>query len=241
MQWKHIFCSVLSPILFFFSCPSRCVFFSVFPPCAGPCDSFSTGILKGPNSLPSPSAIRSFPELRLPLLDRPSDCQQQWKENSTEGRNEAHVESPQPQCLCVPGWSSLSSPGGCRGEVGWACTGAGVGGSAAWCPGGGKHTTRMRWSDKMGGLLLLWWPALLSLSSRKKVEGEKPVLALTPPPAPPHSQPSSPIPHSLSFAPELRILTSHMLFIQHLQDDDTSMWLVEGFPGWPLTMSTSGW
>lgn len=71
---------------------------------------------------------------------------------------------------------------------------ASVGGFTGRHPQGGKHTSRMRGSDKVGGLLLLWlhyfhwWESLLTLLPHP------PSSSLPPFAAPPHSHPSPLLP-----------------------------------------------
>lgn len=173
-------------------------------PCAGPHDSFSTDILKGPNSpLPhafSPLPFLYFSELRLPLLDCLSlqclSVTEEWKLNRRKEWSFCGISIARGLVLC--GWSSLTSSTPLlvvRGEVGhaqvllWVL----VGGSAEQHPQGGKLTSRMRGSDKVGGLLH-WW-------EEKKVEREKPACAATPHPPPLFSPPFPILPHrSLSHA-----------------------------------------
>lgn len=96
--------SALSPLLFLFFFLTRCVS-PLDLPCAGPHDSFSTDILKGPKlSLPPMPfsffpllSFLSFSVLRLLLLDCLSlQCLSGSLERKL-GRNEAYVESPQPK------------------------------------------------------------------------------------------------------------------------------------------------
>lgn len=106
--------SALSPLLFLFFFLTRCVS-PLDLPCAGPHDSFSTDILKGPKlSLPPMPfsffpllSFLSFSVLRLLLLDCLSlQCLSGSLERKL-GRNEAYVESPQPKGWCL--WTTLAA------------------------------------------------------------------------------------------------------------------------------------
>lgn len=106
--------SAFSPLLFLFFFLTRCVS-PLDLPCAGPHDSFSTDILKGPKLSLPPMPFSFFPllpflsfsVLRLLLLDCLSlQCLSGSLERKL-GRNEAYVESPQPKGWCL--WTTLAA------------------------------------------------------------------------------------------------------------------------------------
>lgn len=103
---------------------------------------------------------------------------------------------------------------------------ASVGGFTGRHPQGGKHTSRVRGSDKVGGLLLLWlhyfhwWESLLAVLPRR------PSSLCCPATFPPF--PTPPFPTQTHF------WVPRSLFSMRLKRDDASLWLVEWVPGWDL-------
>ena len=185
-------------------------------PCAGPHDSFSTDILKGPSLSPpprlSPSQLSLFPCVKAPAagLSQPAvPVSHSGNEEPTERRNETHVESPYSQRV---GWwrilllVSLSSPGGQRGRGG-----AFMGGSTRWQPEGDKHTSNMRGGDHLPLLLL---PCHIPTLPRSSLYRSTP-LFLT------------------------RSLVS-MSFLRLSKEDPASFWFTEGFL-LGLTVYIMGW
>lgn len=154
-------------------------------PCAGPHDSFSTGILKGSKLSPPPCLFSSFSLSLFPWAQTPTAglfqpavlVSSSGTKQTTEGRNEAYVESPQPKGWCV--WTiltlSLLPPLVVRGRdetkrLPRCCYWVLVGGSMGDTLREVNTPPEWRGSIKVGGPVYLWG-ALLSLMRGKKSGG----------------------------------------------------------------------